>query len=227
MKRFLLAATATILTASAALAAAVPSLPKTLRTAGYWSAWYTPSNSEDRPMCGMSSDMDVRSGSASLMLKYTPGGQIFIHVFKSGWRIPDGTRIPVSLVFDTNSSVPWAVNAVGSMSSSGTGLVAFVIRSDAALSFIREFGEANSMTLTFTQGSERPWSFNMIGSKEVSMAFAQCAAAIEPSSSQPYGSAGTTQPFGSPTPPSQATHPFGPAPTQPLSTGGGRDNGGI
>jgi hypothetical protein len=64
------------------------------------------------------------------------------------------------------------------------------------------------MTLTFTEGSERPWTFNMIGSKEVSAAFARCIIATDKPVTQPFGQ---TQPFGKQQPP---------APTQPVQPAG-------
>jgi hypothetical protein len=224
MKRSLLAAALLAATATTTLAASVPTKPLVLRTAGYWSASYSASNSEGLPMCVMQSDMDLRGGgNASLMFKYTPGGQLFAHVFKTGWQIPKDTVLSVALVFDGGE--PWATKAArGSSWDSNTGLIAFVIRNDSVQAFLTEFGEANSMKLQFTDGTERPWSFNMIGSKEVSLAFAECIVAIsKPTSTQPYGNSGArTKPRSGPT-----TQPFGAQPNKPLPVPGPKDDGGI
>ena len=218
MKRFLLTTALMMLTATSSLAASVQTPTKTLRAAGYWTAWYVEKNSDSVPMCGMTSEMDVPGG-AKMMIKYSATDGTFVHIFKSGWRIPDGTRMPVSLVFDDGT--PWSTDgAVGGKGVRDAGLVMFSLRSDSIEKFFTEFGEANTMKLNFEQGTERPWTFNMIGSKEVSAAFANCVLAIsKPTSTQPYGNSGT-QPFGKPKP--KSTQPFGnPGPKLPQPQDGG------
>ena len=177
-------------------------------------------------MCGMQSDMNVRSGSANLIFKFIPGAdKIFVHVFKSGWQIPKGTAVPVALVFD--GSTPWSATAIGSTMDFGTGLVAFSVHGGASVrDLLTEFGAANTRSPVFTQGNERPWTFNMSGSREVSASFAQCIIAIDKASgTQPYGNS-STQPFGNAAP--APTQPYGaqPAP-KPAARPQPRENGGI
>jgi opacity protein-like surface antigen len=101
MKRSLLAAVLLAATATTALAASVNSMV-VLRTAGYWTAYYDPSNSGGKPMCGLMSRMEYKSGAlGSFMVKYSKGDALFVHLYKSSWSIPEGTEIPVWLQLDT------------------------------------------------------------------------------------------------------------------------------
>ena len=54
-------------------------------------------------------------------VKYVPGGDIFFQVFESNWRIPNGTTIPVSLIFDRGT--PWTATARGLTSGEGNSSV--------------------------------------------------------------------------------------------------------
>jgi hypothetical protein len=136
MTRKPIAATLAALAASTILAAGVMVAPPlntptqaasvdhtmTLRRAGYWTAWYDPSNQDGDPMCGMRTMIDHPGGATgAFFVKYVPGGDIFFQVFESNWRIPNGTTIPVSLIFDRGT--PWTATARGLTSGEGNSSV--------------------------------------------------------------------------------------------------------
>ena len=228
MKRTLLAAAMLAATASGALAASANET-LTLRSAGYWSAYYDAANSGGQPMCGLLSRMDFKSGaSGSFMVKYAPGGAVFVHLFKSSWAIPKGTRIPISLKFDNGEPLTTTAGGSPAISGSGGGFVEFEIKEDFTKDFLELFASANTLTVGFGSGSEPPWAVNMIGSRETVDAFGKCVAtlAARTPSTQPYGSSGPTQPFGN-----GGAQPFGntakPAPANPASPAVRKDNGGI
>ena len=91
LKRTLIAAA---LLAASATTAVAASDKLTLRTAGFWEAWYDPSNSDGQAMCGMRTDVSNKADTvvAGFLVKYVPGGHIFVHVFKDSRTIPQGHR---------------------------------------------------------------------------------------------------------------------------------------
>lgn len=211
MKRSLFAAaTALLMITSANAAPASDQL--ILRTAGYWTAFYDPRNSDGVEMCGMKTD----TTNGAVMVKYAGTG-VFVQVFKSTWRIPNGTIVPVSLTFD--KSDPWIADASGGTMdrSPGFGFVVFTIKAQGVGDFIREFGEAGTMTVGFTQGNEQPWTLRMSGSREVAASFSKCVTALAGrSSTQPHAGGSTTQPYGKPAP----SQPYGKPKQQPVDDGG-------
>ena len=65
-------------------------------------------------MCGMQSGGDAPGGGkATLMFKYSADSEMFVHAFKSGWRIWQAP-LPVEMVFDKART---AAEAIGSMSA--------------------------------------------------------------------------------------------------------------
>ncbi|MGY8679783.1 hypothetical protein Q2941_18585 [Bradyrhizobium sp. UFLA05-153] len=209
-----------LLMATAAQAASVDDNKTTLRTAGYWTAWYDPSNADGKPMCGMRQSLDASNGATGgVMIKYVPGGNIFVQIYKSNWAIPAGTDVPIYVQFDNGNQYP--VTAGGSPAPSGAGLgswIHFHIADSFSKSFIELFMTGNTMTVGFREGSERPWPVTLYGSSEVGEAFRKCALVLN-----------ERQP--------KATQPYGTKPTQPFSGGNGattngakpskRDDGGI
>jgi hypothetical protein len=219
MKRSLLAAALLAATATTALAASA-SNSVVLRTAGYWKAYYDPSNSGGKPMCGMVSMIDYTNGATgSFMVKYAPGGDLFVDVYKTSWAIPKDTAVPIFLQFDR--SAPLTVTALGNPAETYSGsFVQWPIKDDFIKSFIDLFANANSMTLGFQQGSEKPWAINMSGSREVAESFRKCVTMLSQGPSQPYGSSSPSQPYGGAQPP-QPSQPFGGSKPAPKANDGG------
>ena len=211
MKRFLLTAALVAATATTALASSAnETVP--LRNAGYWTAWYSPANSDGKAMCGMGSTIDYANGAKGMfMVKYS-GERIFVHVYKSSWSIPAGTSIPVWLKFDRDE--PLTTTAAGNPGENVGSYVEFTIKPDFTKGFLELFANASTMSVGFQQGSEKPWAVNMRGSREVADAFSKCVVTLTPNSTQPYGnSASPSQPYGNaPAKPSQPFKDRFPAP---------------
>jgi opacity protein-like surface antigen len=211
MKRFLLTAALLAATATTALASSANETV-TLRNAGYWTSWYSPANSAGKAMCGMASTINYASGAkAMFMVKYS-GETVFVHVYKTSWTIPEGTKIPVWLQFDR--AEPLTTTAAGSPGETVGGYVEFTIKPDFTKDFLELFANANAMSIGFQQGSEKPWAVNMSGSREVAESFGKCSNMLRQSSTQPYGnSPSPSQPYGNaPAKPSQPFKDRFPAP---------------
>jgi hypothetical protein len=159
-------------------------------------------------MCGMSV-MD-KYATQSVMVKYAPadGGVMYIHLFKQGWRIPQGTKVAVSLDFDADHF--GEVNeAYGAMSKSGAGMVELYLSgADEIKHFFNQVAEANTMTVTFPNGNEAPWKVSMDGSRKTVELMTSCMARAEANRpSQPFGQGQSSQPFGQ-----SQQQPFAPTP---------------
>ena len=102
MKKFAMVTTAlaaVILAGGSSRAASVD--PIVLEQKGTWTASYHPSNNDGVGMCSLNTNWRSNgSHVASFYMKYIPGRDIFIQLFKSGWAMPKGTPANVSLWFD-------------------------------------------------------------------------------------------------------------------------------
>lgn len=210
MKRSLLAAALLAATATTAFAASA-SQEITLRKAGYWSATYYASNSDGNPMCAVKTQSNLRGDIAIFMIKYETKSGTFVQIAKTSWNIPKDAEIAVTLTFDSASST-----AIGTPSPTGKSIQSS-ISPDFEKDFLNLFASANRMELGFKSGNEKPWIFNMSGSREVSDAFAKCVAVLKERNTQPFSTNPET---------SQSTQPFGakPAVTNPAVQ---HDDGGI
>lgn len=186
-----------------------------LHRSGYWTTYFT--TGSNTPICGMRADFGHngrRNGALIVkMIKDEPA--LLLHVFKDGWRIPDGVAIPLYMTFDR--SQPFSATGHG-VDSGKLNYVQFTIAQEFTKTFLNLFTAANSMTLGFKEGTEPPWTTDMRGSREAVAAFAQCiltmagagSTATQPhgnGATQPYGNSGTTQPFSSTPQPRQPPPP--------------------
>jgi len=187
MKRTLLAAAAVALLATSAQAVT----PKTtLSRSGVWETFIT-TNDNGVTICGM----QVNGRDSSLMVKYT-GEQIFIQIFKAGWKIPNGTKISGSFIYDRER---FPANGTGYVSDVGHSYVEFKIKAGGEAEFIRQFTEANTMVVGFDQGTQRPFIVDMTGSRDAAVTFTGCAMHLDANakpSPQPFVKDDTPQPFG-------------------------------
>ena len=186
MNRTLLAAGAVALLATSAQAVT----PKTtLSRSGVWETFIT-TNDNGVTICGM----QVNGRDSSLMVKYT-GEQIFIQIFKAGWKIPNGTKISGSFIYDRER---FPANGTGYVSDVGHSYVEFMVKAGGEAEFIRQFTEANTMVVGFDQGTQRPFIVDMTGSRDAAVTFTRCAMHLDANakpSPQPFVK-DTPQPFG-------------------------------
>lgn len=123
---------------------------------------------------------------------------------KPDWSIPDNTQIRV--VMQVGLNTPWTMQGTGHEHS-----IDWSLDRNAMVPFDQQFRGATSMTLTFPDGNEPPWTVPLAGSAAISDAFGRCVrdltrqvqAAQPPATSAPAPS-GATQPFSAPAgPPAQ------------------------
>ena len=191
MKRSLFAAAATLLVATTPQAAKSDYV--NLKSKGNWTAFYTVSN-QGNPLCGMTTYwLNNRDGTAATAhLKYTSGSVITVQLFKSGWRIPKGTTVNVSISFD--NSQQFAVGAKSGIYENDAYLQ-FDVKEGTEADLLGLIADAREFKINFPDGDEPTWVAKMYGSREVSDAFRRCAFALDKNApTQPTGKAAPTQP---------------------------------
>ncbi len=123
-------------------------------------------------------------------------------VDKNTWSIPDNTRITVVMQV--------GLNTPSTQQATGHGTAAdWTLDPGSMQAFNQQFRAASSMTLTFPDGNEPPWSLSLAGSTAISDTFARCVRDLTRQMQ-------VAQPPTSPAPPpSGATQPFSPSPETP------------
>ena len=179
---------------------------------GSWDAFTGP-GTDGKPLCGVGSTNPADNRSFSL--RFTIGGEnVLFQVKKPTWNIPSGTQLPVVMQIGLNT--PWNVQGGGDGQ-----VVEWTMDRDSMQTFDNQFRGASSMTLTFPNGNEPPWTIGLNGSMAISNAFGRCVTdlarqqATQPSASAAPAPQGPTQPFGQA--PTQPT-PAAPATAQPAPT---------
>lgn len=170
---------------------------KTLQKTGYWTA-FGGSDNTGRPVCGV---MATGGGRVLTIKQYSGSEHFTVQIFKQTWQIPQGHKIPVAFRFDSHE--PWTANA----SAIPPDGVSITIPSNLSEAFFREFRLANTLIVSFPEGSETSWSANLTGSAAITYAFADCVLKMYGGgASQPYGR-NATQPYGA-GPPTQPSQPY-------------------
>ena len=177
MKTTALAALVTL----AAMTTASQADVKLISQSGYWAAF------GGRASDNMTRLWGVRTGFPALgrifMVKWQPGHDIFIQLYKEGWTVPLNMPVDVQIQFDR--AVPWIGKALG---KGGAG-IELTVPGDHLEEFLKELRFASSMAVTFPTGSEPAWIANMTGSNAASLAMMKCYQGFNPPpavTSQPY-----------------------------------------
>src|SRR3974390_396960 len=171
MKKILVAAVI-----SSALVSSASADVKTYYRSGAWSN-YAGKSDQGRTLCGMS--ISARDASMSLHVKWVAGLGVRIVAFKTSWRIPEGTELPVDVGFDKNV---WRTITAGGETISNvignqrytSGMVTVILDDSLVDDFLGEFGNANKIWLRFTSGNETPWIADMSGSRNAAATFKNC-----------------------------------------------------
>jgi hypothetical protein len=164
--------------------------------AGAWDA-FSGRNDKGGATCGIGTTMpDDRR----MVVEFDIGGtDTTLSVSKPAWAIPDNTRIVVVMQIGLNT--PWT--------QQGTGhehVIDWPMDPPAMRAFDQQFRGAASMTLTFPDGNEPPWSISLAGSTAISDTLGRCIrdltrqvqATQPPPPNAPPPQAGPTQPFSAP-----------------------------
>jgi hypothetical protein len=200
--------------------------------AGVWDAF---SGRDDKggAVCGVGNTNPADN--RRLSIRFQIGGtDTVLAASKPDWSIPDNT--PVTVVMQIGLNPPWIERATGHGQT-----IDWPLDQNAVLPFDRQFRGSSSMTLTFPDGNEPPWTISLAGSSLISDTFRRCVRDLtrQVQAQQPPANGGVvpqgvapnaTQPF-SPdaAPPANAPAPLSaPAATQPGGTQpGGTQPGGT
>jgi hypothetical protein len=191
LKTLSIAALAAVLAPTAAMAQI-----QTYYRSGTWEA-FSGRNDKGGAVCGI--DNTNPSDSRRVSIRFDIGGSdTVLSASKPDWAIPDGTRITVVMQVGLNS--PWIRSATGNGHN-----IDWALDSAAMQTFDRQFRGASSMTLTFPDGNEPPWTVPLIGSSAISATFGRCItdltrqvqAAQTTAPAQPAPTQNATQPFNS------------------------------
>jgi hypothetical protein len=157
-----------------------------------WRTYITTNTDTGIPLCGM----QVNGNGSALILKYTTSGKMFMHIFKNGWSIPNGTKIAGYIAFDNSGQFP----TVGAgYTKQGNSLVEFFVKEDTEIDFLNLFKQAKKMIIGFDEGTQPPLTVDMTGSAEAATVFASCSAQIDKlAAQQPFGKPNNQQPFNAP-----------------------------
>jgi hypothetical protein len=168
--------------------------------AGVWDA-FSGRTDTGRAVCGVgnTNPADRRR----LSIRFDIGGtDTVFSASKPTWSIPDNTRVTV--VMQVGLNPPWTAQATGHGQT-----IDWPLDRDTIQPFDRQFRASSSMTLTFPDGNEPPWTILLAGSSAISDAFGRCVRDLTRQvQAEPPGN-GAPPPQGIPP---VATQPFGPAP---------------
>ena len=209
MKTITLAALVTL----AAMTTASQADVKLISQSGYWAAFGGLASDNMTPLCG------VRTGFPALgrifMVKWQPGHDIFIQLYKEGWTVPLNMPVDVQIQFDR--AAPWTGKAVG---KGGTG-IELIVPGGRLEPFLNELRFASSMAVTFPTGSEPAWIADMTGSNAAILGMMKCYQSFNPRpavNSQPYVGSPTVPPARPVEQPYTVQPPhIPPSPQQPVS----------
>ena len=190
--------------------------------AGVWDA-FSGRNDKGGAVCGVGNTNPVDNRRLSIRREIDSTGSIF-SVSKPGWSIPDNTRVAVVMQIGLNT--PWTEQAIGHGQT-----IEWPLDRGLAQPFDQQFRSSSSMTLTFPDGNEPPWTIPLTGSSAISDTFGRCVsdlarqvqaeqAAVNPDPAAQSQAPAATQPFAPPTggPPVDAPPAGLASPTQPVGT---------
>ncbi len=164
--------------------------------AGAWDA-FSGRNSSGGPVCGIGNTNPANGQRLSLQFDIGGTDTVF-SVSKPNWSIPDKTRL--SVVLQVGLNTPWTPSSTGS-----GNIINWTLDRLAMQTFDHQFRTASSMTVTFPDGNEPPWTVSLVGSTAISDTLARCirdltqqVQAAQPRAPAEVGTPGATQPFAAP-----------------------------
>ncbi|HEY0183978.1 MAG TPA: hypothetical protein VGC09_14315 [Rhodopila sp.] len=174
---------------------------------GAWDA-FSGRNDQGGAVCGVGNTNPADN--RRLSIRFDIGGtETVFSASKPEWSIPDNTRIRV--VMQVGLNTPWTEQATGHGHE-----IEWPMDRMAFQSFDAQFRGATSMTLTFPDGNEPPWTVPLTGSSAISDTFGRCVRDLTrqvqssgPAAPPPQAAPqSATQPFSRP----PDAPPAGPAP---------------
>jgi hypothetical protein len=196
MDRYSRAATLACLAAMAVALTPIAAVAQ-MRTYYHVGAWDAFSGRSDSggAVCGVGTTN--RTEQRSLSIRFDIGGsETMFAASKPDWSIPQDTRVTV--VMQIGLDTPWTQQASGNGHS-----INWALDRNAMQVFDRQFRGAASMTVTFPEGNEPPWTLSLAGSTAISDTFARCVRDLT-------RQVRATQPRADDAPPQGPTQPFSP-----------------
>ncbi|MBV9782563.1 MAG: hypothetical protein JO264_01960 [Acidisphaera sp.] len=175
---------------------------KDLMHSGLWDAFGGVAE-DGHQVCGMSSSGE--NGTWFGVKWFSGNDHLTVQATKTTWSIPSRTNIRVVLQFDR--ALPWTATASGFVNRTGLSGIEFTIPAAGLDTFLNELRYSLRMTLSFPDGTELPWLYDMDGTNEAVVTMANCIKYIAGSSAS-----APTQPYGN-------TQPYSISPTQPFLRG--------
>jgi hypothetical protein len=171
--------------------------------AGAWDA-FSGRGDTGGPVCGVGTTNP--SDNRRFSIRFDIGGTTTsLAASKPDWSVPANTHVTV--VMQVGLNTPWTLPGIGHDHD-----IAWTLDPAAMQAFDRQFRGASSMTLTFPDGTEPPWSLSLAGSTAVSDTFGRCirdlTRQVQANPPPPNGAPapqGPTQPFSAPAAPPPAT----------------------
>jgi hypothetical protein len=147
---------------------AVSSKTSTIARAGVWEA-FGGTTSKGGGICGMSTEVDQRYFGIK---RVAESAIVSIQVGTSQWKLADGQKMAVRIVFDTNT--PRDSSAVGMHFEDGDAGLEFYIEQAETENFLQEFRKSSRLLVQFPDGNFADWKLSLAGSTAVSDAYQQC-----------------------------------------------------
>jgi hypothetical protein len=190
---------------------------------GYWIAFDTKGDRENRPLCGMRTD--YADSLNSVMIKHGQhSAYLFVQIFKESWYFPQHMNMRVTLGFDRTVWGTTIADGESPPPGEGTPWIVFKIATASTISFLKHFQESTTMWIRFDEGNEKPWITKLQGSRDAVRLFGRCIAQMDEwTPTQPYGNA-PTQPYGNPKSPGP---PMPLAPPKAAPATGKKDDGSV
>jgi hypothetical protein len=180
--------------------AAASAQMQTYYHAGAWDA-FSGRNDKGGAVCGVGTTGPGDTRHLTIRFDIGATNTVF-SASKPDWSIPDNTQVTVVMQIGLNP--PWTQHATGHGNA-----IDWTLDPNAIQVFDRQFRGAPSMTLSFPDGNEPPWTLSLTGSTAISDTFGRCVTDLTRQMR-------ATQPPASATPaPQGATQPFNPPPAAP------------
>ncbi len=171
--------------------------------AGAWEA-FSGRNDKGGPVCGISNTNPADN--RRVTIRFDIGGtDTIISASKPNWSIPDNAHVTV--VMQVGLNTPWTEQGGGHGNA-----IDWPIDPSNIRAFYQQFRGASSMTLTFPDGNEPPWTVPLTGSSAITDTIDRCVRDLTRQVQAGQVSGGGTAP---PASPSAPTQPFSPNASAP------------
>jgi len=155
-----------------AIAADAGADTKSLARAGSWEA-FGGTTSGGRGVCGISAE----PGGRYFGLKLFAGGKTFtIQMGTSQWKIEKGTKVPLTLRFDSNPI--WRATGTAFLFDDGDAGLQFDVNRDEMGNFAREFRTSSQLVVQFENNRFPQWIMGLQGTMAVDSAFQNCTSTL-------------------------------------------------